>query len=264
MSSELGGYRAQAQLSSLGLLARERLRQLDDVRARLDMALAALDLLAGGHTLAPARCRQLGNKSCLLKLSDGAEDLTHEDRSRGVLDEVRGRRRRDEGDSLPEARPRYTARSPGRWDCSQPTSGPRSAARAMIRFVIAENSAIGLSAFAVSRATLFSAAASWRFRLSFFGLQGLDGFKDLQTHRTVDGRGAGQEYGHCHTHVGHQATVEPSFSMPSSTREPPPPRPLCKPLGLPAPLVAIPLEVVQGPTQLVVADPDLPKELLDV
>ena len=46
--------------------------------------------------------------------------------------------------------------------------------------------------------------------------------------------------------------------------EPPPPRPLCKLLGPPAPLVAIPLEIVHGPTQLVVADPDLAKELLKV
>ena len=30
-------------------------------------------------------------QSCLLELSDGAEDLAHEDRSRGLLDEVRGR-----------------------------------------------------------------------------------------------------------------------------------------------------------------------------
>ncbi len=52
-----------------------------------------------------------------------------------------------------------------------------------------------------------------------------------------------------------------------STRQPPPPRPLYKPLcplGPPAPLVAIPLEVVQGQTQLVVADPDLAKEILKV
>jgi hypothetical protein len=48
-----------------------------------------------------------------------------------------------------------------------------------------------------------------------------------------------------------------------SACEPPPPRPFCKPLGPPAPLVAIPLEVVQGPTQLVVAGPDLAKELLN-
>ena len=54
------------------------------------------------------------------------------------------------------------------------------------------------------------------------------------------------------------------FSASSSSREPPPPRPLCKPLGPPAPLVAIPLEVVQRPTQLVVAGPDLAKELLKV
>ena len=40
--------------------------------------------------------RQLGDKSRLLELSDGAEDLAHEDRSRGVLDEVRG----DEPDKL--------------------------------------------------------------------------------------------------------------------------------------------------------------------
>jgi len=50
------------------------------------------------------------------------------------------------------------------------------------------------------------------------------------------------------------------FSASSSSREPPPPRPLCKPLGPPAPLVAIPLEVVQRPTQLVVAGPDLAKD----
>jgi hypothetical protein len=54
------------------------------------------------------------------------------------------------------------------------------------------------------------------------------------------------------------------FSTPSSARKPPPPWPLCKPLGPPAPLVAISLEVVQGPTQLVVVYPDLIKELLNV
>jgi hypothetical protein len=60
---------------------------------------------------------------------------------------------------------------------------------------------------------------------------------------------------HCHNVVSQRGL---------SAREPPPPRPLCKPLGPPAPLVAIPFEVVQGPTQLVVADPDLAKELLNV
>jgi hypothetical protein len=48
-----------------------------------------------------------------------------------------------------------------------------------------------------------------------------------------------------------------------SACEAPPPRPFCKPLGPPAPLVAIPLEVVQGPTQLVVAGPDFAEELLN-
>ena len=46
-----------------------------------------------------------------------------------------------------------------------------------------------------------------------------------------------------------------------SAREPPPPRPLCKP---PAPLVAVPLEIVQGLTQLLVAGPDPAKEFLNV
>jgi hypothetical protein len=41
-----------------------------------------------------------------------------------------------------------------------------------------------------------------------------------------------------------------------SAREAPPPRSFCKPLGPPAPIVAISLEVAQGPTQLVVAGPD--------
>ena len=48
-----------------------------------------------------------------------------------------------------------------------------------------------------------------------------------------------------------------------SACEAPPPRPFCKPLGPPAPLVAIPLEVVQGPTQLVVAGPNFAEELLN-
>ena len=48
-----------------------------------------------------------------------------------------------------------------------------------------------------------------------------------------------------------------------SACEAPPPRPFCKPLGPPAPLVTIPLEVVQGPTQLVVAGPDFAEELLN-
>ena len=48
-----------------------------------------------------------------------------------------------------------------------------------------------------------------------------------------------------------------------SACETPPPRPFCKPLGPPAPLVAIPLEVVQGPTQLVVAGPDFAEEPLN-
>ena len=48
-----------------------------------------------------------------------------------------------------------------------------------------------------------------------------------------------------------------------SACEAPPPRLFCKPLGPPAPLVAIPLEVVQGPTQLVVAGPDFAEEPLN-
>ena len=48
-----------------------------------------------------------------------------------------------------------------------------------------------------------------------------------------------------------------------SACEAPPPRPFCKALGPPAPLVAIPLEVVQGPTQLVVAGPDFAEEPLN-
>jgi hypothetical protein len=64
------------------------------------MALAPLDLLAGGNTLAPACGRELGDEGRLLELCDRAQNLAHEDRSRCILDEVRGRRRRDEGDSL--------------------------------------------------------------------------------------------------------------------------------------------------------------------
>jgi hypothetical protein len=48
-----------------------------------------------------------------------------------------------------------------------------------------------------------------------------------------------------------------------SAREPPPPRPLCKPLRPPAPLVAIPLQVVHDPAQLVLGGPDYDKELLN-
>ncbi len=43
----------------------------------------------------------------------------------------------------------------------------RSAARALSRLVRAENSPIAHSAFAASRAARASAAASWRFRISF-------------------------------------------------------------------------------------------------
>ena len=53
---------------------------------------------------------------------------------------------------------------------SRKVSQPRlasSAARTVSRLVMAENSAIAPSAFAVSRAARFSASASWRFRLSF-------------------------------------------------------------------------------------------------
>ncbi len=76
------------------------------------------------------------------------------------------------------------------------------------------------------------------------------------------GRGDGGETDFARFCSGDAAQPLPQRGL--SAREPPPPRPLCKPLGPPAPLVAIPLEVVYGPTQLVVADPDLPKELLNV
>ena len=60
------------------------------------------------------------------------------------------------------------------------------------------------------------------------------------------------------------ALREPDTKARLSAGEPPPPGPLCKPLGPPAPLVAVPLEVVQGLTQLLVAGPDPAKELLNV
>ena len=101
------------------------------------------------------------------------------------------------------------------------------------------------------------------------GLQGLDvGFEDVQSAESLARTGVARGVGAGTTtlrHVGISAIrLSRCFSMPPSAREPPPPRPLCKPLGPLAPLVAIPLEVVQGPTQLVVAGPDHPKELLNV
>jgi hypothetical protein len=92
---EFGGYGAQAQPAALWLLATKRLRQLDDVGAQLSVALAPLNLFSGRYPLAPARRRQLCDGGRLLKLRDGTKDLAHEGRSRGVLNEVRGCRRRD-------------------------------------------------------------------------------------------------------------------------------------------------------------------------
>src|SRR5208282_6247357 len=99
-SSQFRRYSPQAQSSALGLFASERLRQPDDVRSRLGMTLTPLDLLSCCDALAPARGRELGDEGRLLELGDGAEDLAHKGRGWGVLDEVRGRRRRDEGASL--------------------------------------------------------------------------------------------------------------------------------------------------------------------
>ena len=58
-----------------GFLARERFHQLDDVRARLGVALAALDLLAGSHALASPSCGQLGDESRLFEFGDVAQHL---------------------------------------------------------------------------------------------------------------------------------------------------------------------------------------------
>jgi len=67
----------------------------------------------------------------------------------------------------PEAEPGEPGGARRACSTSRLNCGWRSAVCAVSRFVIAENSAIVLSAFAVSRAAHFSAWASWRFRLSF-------------------------------------------------------------------------------------------------
>ena len=63
----------------------------------LGQALAAL-ALAVGQPLPFPRRSQLRDSCRLFKLRDGAEDLAHQDSGRGVLEEERGGRRRDEGD----------------------------------------------------------------------------------------------------------------------------------------------------------------------
>ena len=56
--------------------------------ARLGVALAALDLLAGRHALASPHSRQFGDEGRLFKLSDRASHLANQHGGRGVLNEV--------------------------------------------------------------------------------------------------------------------------------------------------------------------------------
>ena len=71
----------------LGRLRRKLADQGDEFRAKLDVALTALDLLAGDHSLALPGALELGNNHRFVELTHGAEYLSDQLRCRRVVEE---------------------------------------------------------------------------------------------------------------------------------------------------------------------------------